>query len=74
MTLDRIIRRLTYWWTYDRPAARRARGAQLRSAIPGLRDIDTEIATCRRRHRPVRALERQRRDLIHAALRSAGRA
>lgn len=38
------------------------------AAIPGLRDIDVEIATCRRRHRPVRSLERRRRDLIHCAL------
>jgi hypothetical protein len=63
--MNRVIRRICSWWQ-----AKTSRN-RLYRANPALRAIDAKISDARRRHKPVRALERDKARLVTNMLRGA---
>lgn len=63
--MNHIIRRICSWWQ-----ARTARN-RLYRANPALRVIDAKITDARRRHKPVRELERDKARVLNDMLRGA---
>lgn len=59
MTFRSLIRRTILRWLTWRHERR----------LPELALVNREITSARRKHRPVRHLERARRDIVHARLR-----
>lgn len=62
MPLRAHIRRIVAW------IDRRRRQAEIRRAIPKLRELDERIAVERRTHRPVAHLMKAKQEIIHSAL------
>ena len=62
MSIRAHIRRIVAW------IERRRRQAEIRRAIPRLRELDRRIAIERRTHRPVAHLLKEKQDVIHDVL------
>lgn len=62
MSLRAHIRKLVAW------IDRRRRQAEIRRALPRLRELDRQLVACRRAHKPVVHIIRAKQEIINNAL------
>ena len=70
MSLTRMIRQITVWWEsrqWKRDAAKRKKA--MARAVPEIRELERQVAECRRAHkRGAARIARARRDALHKAM------